>query len=170
MLPSAYQELFRICYSSHCSYRELEHFVQYLKPRQIQACVIPRNMEAADILQLLREVSRGGNGCIDPPVLTVSSRKDTRNGMSTDVTTVCSSRHTEQQNTVTSHNETNMKEASQCNMQNEKGYVDSEICRLIAEDLKPKIGDQDVDVRHRISQAFLETAVALNKPVVRENC
>lgn len=170
VLPSAYQELFRICYSSHCSYRELEHFVQYLKPRQIEACVIPQNMEAADILQLLREVSRGGNGYIDPPVLTVSSKKDTRNGMSTDVTTVCSSRHTEQQNTITSHNETNMKEASQCNMQNEEGYVDSEICRLIAEDLKPKIGDQDVDVRHRISQAFLETAAALNKPAVRENC
>lgn len=170
MSQSADQELFRICYSSHCSYRELEHFVQYLKPRKIEACVIPRNMEAADVLQLLREVSRWGNGYVDLPVLTVSSRKDTRNGMSTDVTTVCSSRHTEQQNTIASHNETKMKEASQCNMQNEEGYVDSEICRLVAEDLKPKIGDQDVDIRHRISQAFLETAAALNKPVVRENC
>jgi hypothetical protein len=127
-------------------------------------------MEAADALQLLREVSMWGNGSIDPPVLIVSSRKDTRKGMSTDVTTVCSSRHTEQQNTVTSHNETNMKEASQCNMQNEEGHVDSEIYRLIAEDLKPKIGDQDVDIRHRISRAFLETATALNKPVMRENC
>jgi hypothetical protein len=84
--------------------------------------------------------------------------------MSTDVTTVCSRRHTEQQNTNTSHNETSMKEASQCNMQNEEAYVDSEIYRLIAEDLKPKIGDRDVDIRHRISQEFLGTASALNKP------
>jgi hypothetical protein len=170
VLQSADQELFRICYSSHCSYKELEHFIQYLKPRQIEACVVPRNIEVAGVLQLLREVSNWGNSYIDPPVLTVSSKKGTKNRMSVDVTTACSSRHTKQQNTVTSHNDTNIKEASQCNIQNEEGYVDSEIYRLIAEDLKPKIGDRDVNIRHRISQAFLETAAALNKPVVRENC
>jgi hypothetical protein len=166
VLPSTDQELFRICYSCHCSYRELEHFVKYLKPRQIEACVVPQKMEEADVLQLLREVSRWGNSYIDPPVLTVSSRKGTRNGMSTDVTAVCSSRHTEQKSTMTSHNETDIKEASQGNMQNEEGYDDSEIYKLIAEDLKPKIGDQDANIRHRISLAFLETSAALNKPVV----
>jgi hypothetical protein len=166
VLQSGGQEMYRICYSCHCSYRELEYFIKYLRPRQIEACVVPRNMEEADVLKLLREVSRSGNGCIDPPVLTVSSRRGTRNGVSTDVTAVCSSQHTEQQNTITSRNEADVKEGSRCNVQNEEGYIDSDIYRLIAEDLKPKIGDRDVNIRHRMSLAFLNSAVALNKPVV----
>jgi hypothetical protein len=166
VLKSAYKEFFRICYSCHCSYRELDHFIKYLKPKQIEACVVPQNMKESDVLQLLRDVSRLGNGYVDPPVLTVSSRRGARNRISTDVTAVCSSQHTERQNTITSHNETDIKERSQCTLQNEEGHVDSEIYRLIAEDLKPKIGDRDVNIRHSISLAFLNAAVALNKPVV----
>jgi hypothetical protein len=133
MSQSTDQELFRICYSCHCSYRELEFFIKYLKPRQIEACVVPRNMEEAHVLQLLREVSGMESGCMDPPLLTVSNRRGTRDGMSGDVTTAYSSQRTEQQNTITPQNETNIKEAGHCNIQNEEGYVDSEIYRLHTE-------------------------------------
>lgn len=170
MLQSDNQELFRVCYSCHCSFRELEHFIKYLKPRQIEACVIPPNMKEEDILQLLKEVSRWENGLTDAPVLTVSSRKDNEKMMSADKTTFCSTRHAEQQNMTTSHNDTLVKEANGGNLQNERVHVDAEIYRLIAEDLKPKIGDPDADIKESISLEFLESAASLNKSLVRENC
>lgn len=160
------QELFKICYSSHCSYREVEHFIRYLKPRQIEACVVPRNMKEADILRLLKEVSRWGDSFTDAPVLTVSSSKGTENGMSTDVTSVCSIRLTEQQNMSTSDNETDVNKAYGGNVQNGGHHVDPEIYKLIAEDFKPEIGDSDMDIRQSISLEFLEYAAGQNSSLV----
>lgn len=165
MLQSADQELFRVCYACHCSYRELEHFIEYLKPRQIEACVIPQNMEETNILQLLRVVCRWGNGSADAPVLTVS-RKVTKNGMSTEVATFCSTVLAEQQNATTSVNVMVAEEADGGNMVIEGGHDDAEIYRLIAEDLKPKIGDPDADIKQKISLAFLESAVGLSTSLV----
>jgi hypothetical protein len=152
------QELFRLCYSCHCSYRELKHFVGYLKPRQIEACVVPRNMKEADILWLLKEISGGGDGFTEAPVLTVSGGKGTENGMLTDMTSVCSKRHTEQENTSTSDSKTDVNKAYGGNVLNEELRVNPEIYRLIAEDFKPKIGDSDADIRQNISLEFLENA------------
>jgi len=152
------QELFRICYSSHCSYRELEDFIRYLKPRQIEACVVPRNMKEADILWLLKEISRWGDDFTEAPVLTVSGNKGTENGVLTDMTSVCSKRLTEQENTSTSDSETDVNKAYGGNVQNEGHCVNPEIYRLIAEDFKPKIGDSDMDIRQNISLEFLENA------------
>ena len=155
---SSDQELFRICYSCHCSYRELEDFIRYLKPRQIEACVVPWNMKEADVLWLLKEISRWGDGFTDAPVLTVSGSKDTENGVLTDITSVCSKRFIEQENTSTSDSETDVNKAYGENVQNEGHHVNPEIYRLIAEDFKPKIGDLDMDIRQSISQEFLENA------------
>lgn len=157
-MKSSDQELFRICYSCHCSFRELEEFVRYLKPRQIEACVVPLNMKEADILWLLKEISRGGDGFTDAPVLTVSGSKGNENGVLTDMTSVCSKRPTEQENTSTSNSETDLNKVYGVNVQNEGHHVNPEIYRLIAEDFKPKIGDSDVDIRHNISLEFLENA------------
>jgi len=158
VLKSNDQELFRICYSCHCSYRELEDFVRYLKPRQIEACVVPRNMKEADILWLLKEISRWGDGFTDAPVLTVSGSKDTENDVLTDMTSVCSKRLTEQENTSTFDSETDVNKAYGGNVQNKGRHVDPQIYRLIAEDFKPKIGDSDKDIRQNISLEFLENA------------
>jgi len=158
VLKSSDQELFKICYSCHCSYRELEDFVRYLKPRQIEACVVPRNMEEADILWLLKEISRGGDDFTDAPVLMVSGSKGTANGTLTDMTSVCSKRVTEQENTSTSNGETDVNKAYGGYVQNKEHHVNPEIYRLIAEDFKPKIGDSDVDIRQNISLEFLENA------------
>lgn len=152
------KELFRICYSCHCSYRELEVFVRFLKPRQIEACVVPPNMKEADVLRLLKAISRWGDGFTDAPVLTVSGSKGTENGMLTDMTSVCSKRLTEQEKTSTSDSETDVNKAYGGNVQNEGHRVNPEIYRLIAEDFKPKIGDSDVDIRQNISLEFLENA------------
>jgi hypothetical protein len=159
----------KICYSCHCSYRELEHFVKYLKPRQIEACVVPCNVKEANILQLLKEVSRWGDGSADAPVLTVSSRKNTENGMLTGMTSVCIKRHTEKQSTGTSDNETDVNKACGGSMQNEWHHGNTQIYRDIAEDFKPKMGDADVDIRQNISLEFLEYAAGLNRSVVEEN-
>lgn len=166
MLQSNDQELFRVCYSCHCSYRELEHFIKYLKPRQIEACVVPPNMKDADVLHLLREVSRWGNDFTDVPVLAVASRKGSENGILTDTETFCNTALTEQQNATTSGNVVVEKETNVGNMQNEGGQDDAEIYRLIAEDLKPEIGDPDACIKQNISLAFLESAAGLNKSVV----
>jgi hypothetical protein len=152
------QELFRICYSSHCSYRELEDFIRYLKPRQIEACVVPWNMKEADILSLLKEISRWGDDFTEAPVLTVSGSKGTENGVLMDMTSVCSKRLTEQENTSTCDSETDVNKAYEGNVQNEGHCVNPEIYRLIAEDFKPKIGDSDMDIRQNISLEFLENA------------
>jgi hypothetical protein len=158
VLKSSDQELFRICYSCHCSYRELADFVRYLKPRQIEACVVPPNMEEADVLWLLKEISRWGDGFTDAPVLTVSGSKGTENGVLTDMTSVCSKRLTEQENTSSSNSETDVNKACGGYVQNEGHHVNPEIYRLIAEDFKPKTGDSDVDIRQNISLEFLENA------------
>jgi hypothetical protein len=158
VLKSNDQELFRICYSCHCSYRELEDFVRYLKPRQIEACVVPRNMKEGDILWLLKEISRWGDGFTHAPVLTVSGSKGTENDVLTDMTSVCSKRLTEQENTSTFDSETDVNKAYGGTVQNEGRHVDPEIYRLIAEDFKPKIGDSDMDIRQTISLEFLENA------------
>lgn len=157
VLKSSDQELFRICYSCHCSYRELEDFVRYLKPRQIEACVVPLKMEKADILWLLKEISRG-DGFTDAPVLTVSGSKGTENDVLTDMTSVCSIRLTEQENTSTSNSEADVNKTCGGYVQNEGHHVNPDIYRLIAEDFKPQIGDSDVDIRQNISLEFLENA------------
>jgi hypothetical protein len=151
--------MFRICYSCHCSYRELEDFIRYLKPRQIEACVVPPKMKEADVLWLLKEISRWGDGFKDAPVLTVSGSNGTENGMLTDMTSVCSKTLTEQECTSTSDSESDVNRAYGGNVQNEGNHVNPEIYRLIAEDFKPKIGDSDMDIRQSIALEFLENAV-----------
>ncbi|XP_021932271.1 protein artemis-like isoform X2 [Zootermopsis nevadensis] len=165
VLQSDDQELFRVCYSCHCSYGELEHFIKYLKPRQIQACVIPQNMEEAGILDLLKKVSRWGNGSSDMPLITVS-KKCTKNGISSDMATFSTTALMKQENAASSGNFVVVEEASRGNMPIEWSNDDAEIYRLIAEDLKPKIGDPDAIIKQNIRLEFLEIAACLNKSVV----
>jgi len=115
-------------------------------------------MKEADILWLLKEISRWGDDFTDSPVLTVSGSKDTENGVLTDMTSVCSKRLTEQENTSISDSETDVNKAYGGNVQNKGHRANPEIYRLIAEDFKPKIGDSDVDIRQNISLEFLENA------------
>jgi hypothetical protein len=123
-------------------------------------------MEEADVLHLLREVSRSGNGSADGPVLTVASRKGVENGILTDRATFCNTALTEQQNATTSDDMVVVEETSGLNMQIEGDHDDAEIYRLIAEDLKPKTGDPDADIKQKISLQFLESAADLNKLLV----
>jgi len=115
-------------------------------------------MKEADVLWLLKEISRWGDGFTDAPLLTVSGSKGTENDVLTDMTSVCSKRLTEQENTSTFDSETDVNEAYGGTVQNEGRHVDPEIYRLIAEDFKPKIGDSDMDIRQNISLEFLENA------------
>lgn len=115
-------------------------------------------MKEADILWLLKEISRWGDSFTDAPVLTVSGSKGTENDVLTDMTSVCRKRHTEQENTSTFDSETGVNKAYGGNVQNEGSHVDPEIYRLIAEDFKPKIGDSDMDIRQNISVEFLKNA------------
>jgi hypothetical protein len=123
-------------------------------------------MKEADILQLLKGVSRWGDSLAEAPVLTVSSSKGTENGMLTEMTSVCSKRLAEEQNISACDNEKNVNKACGWNVQNEGHHVDPEIYRLIAEDFKPKIGDSDTDIRESISLEFLEYAAAQNRSVI----
>jgi hypothetical protein len=116
-------------------------------------------MKEADILRLLKEISRWGDGFTDAPLLTVSGSNGTENGVLTDMTSVCSKRLTEQEYISTSDSESDVNKACGGNVQNEGHHVNPEIYRLIAEDFKPKIGDSDVDIRQRLALEFLENAV-----------
>ena len=44
---------YRVCYSSHSSLTELQHFVNYIKPNLIFPCALPKGMTHQDVLSLL---------------------------------------------------------------------------------------------------------------------
>ncbi|XP_069698466.1 protein artemis-like [Periplaneta americana] len=161
------QELIRICYSCHCSLRELEDFIKYLKPKQIEACVLPPGMADTNIMQLLEEVSTWDNSS-ERPVLTIPSRNMKRVTHAENIT-FCSDVATKKVVVKTEISSDAMFVEDDIAQAEDDDDVISdsqkEICRLVAEDLMPKSGDSDADIRQSISATFLENVIQLKKSV-----
>ncbi|KYQ52561.1 Protein artemis [Trachymyrmex zeteki] len=51
------EKTFNVCYSTHASFNELKEFIQHFKPKNIYACVCPKNEEKT-IYRLLDEIRR----------------------------------------------------------------------------------------------------------------
>ena len=55
---------YRVCYSSHSSLTELQHFVNYIKPNLIFPCALPKGMTHQDVLSLLESNLDTNNKCV----------------------------------------------------------------------------------------------------------
>ncbi|KAJ9574846.1 hypothetical protein L9F63_008006 [Diploptera punctata] len=192
VLRSEEDNLIRVCYSCHSSHEELKYFISYLKPKQIKACVVPLRMSEIQTLNMLRKMCLPIYGKDNMPVLTVSKRKETPSinvsPKANNVKTLEECLSDEMEFTeMPSSSQTNVSDRRSLkeykdNMESEEEeenvveiksmsttdvlQTDADIYRLIAEDLQPKSGDQDADIRQSMSLAFLQAAVDKKKPVI----
>ncbi|PSN56700.1 hypothetical protein C0J52_00035 [Blattella germanica] len=149
VLRSDKENVIRVCYSCHSSYRELKYLVNYLNPRQIEACVVPLKMKEAHVLRLLRDMCDSEN----EPTLSISKRKVlVRSGMRIDGAVDVEEPVV---NGLKAENSSAVEEAVK--------DTDAEIYRLIAEDFKPKDGAGNAEACKRLSSTFLAAAATAKR-------